>query len=319
MIPVYTREQMEAVLRPSDVIQAVEEGFVAYSRGETVVPPVGELLFENPTGDCHIKYGYRTGDPSFTIKIATGFPENAKKGLLTSNGVMLVFSSQTGELLAILQDEGFLTDIRTAAAGAVAAKLLAPRDVEGIGIIGAGTQGRLQLEYLKEVLPARKAMVWTRSRERAEAFRVDGFEIQVADSCSGLAGRCRLIVTTTASRQWLLGPSDVHRGTHITAVGADGGGKQELHPELFSRAAVRAVDSRKQCAQFGDSSYALQEGRIQIEDLVELGELIDGKKPARENDEQITIADLTGVAIQDIQVAKLALRRLMARKDFVSN
>lgn len=307
MIPVYTRRQLESVLRPTEVIRVVEEGFAAFSRGEVIVPPVGELLFENPPGDCHIKYGYRTGDSTFTIKIGTGFPENTGKGLPSSSGVILVFSSQTGHLRAILQDEGFLTEIRTAAAGAVAAKLLAPSKVERIGIIGAGTQGKLQLEYLKEVVSTRKAVVWSRSRERARAYRVEGFEVQVADSVRELAGACRLIVTTTCSPQWLLGAADVHFGTHITAVGADSATKQELEPELFARAEVRAVDSRKQCAQFGDAAHAVRSGLIQPDDLVELGELIDGKKVGRQNDSQVTIADLTGVAIQDIQIAKLAL------------
>src|SRR5580704_4850014 len=138
MTSLYTRSQLEAIIQPADVIRAVETGFVAYSRGEVVVPPVGELLFEEPQGDCHIKYGYRKGDSTFTIKIATGFPQNATQGIATSNGAILVFSSRTGELLTIFQDEGFLTDVRTAAAGAVAAKLLAPGKIERIGIIGAG-------------------------------------------------------------------------------------------------------------------------------------------------------------------------------------
>jgi ornithine cyclodeaminase len=224
--------------------------------------------------------------------------------------VILVFSSQTGELRAILQDEGFLTDARTAAAGAVAAKLLAPSNVERIGIIGAGTQGRLQLAYLAEVIPTRQAIVWSRSRHRARAYRVEGFEVEVADSVRELAEKCRLIVTATCSHEWVIGMADVVAGTHITAVGADRGGKQELQPELFARARVRAVDSRSQCALFGDSSWALRKGFVQPGDLVELGELITGTKPGRQNDSDISIADLTGVAVEDIQIAKLALRSL---------
>ena len=312
MTKIYTRPQMEAVMRPADVIRVVEEGFAVYSRGEAVIPPVGELLFKNPPGDCHIKYGYRIGDPTFTIKIATGFPQNAnnQSGLPASNGVILVFSSQTGDLLTILQDEGFLTDIRTAAAGAVAAKYLAPRTVDRIGIIGAGIQANLQLSYLKEVLPTRQAMVWARNRQRAEAFRVASFEIKVASSVEELARQCPVIVTTTPATHWLLGAKHLHPGMHITAVGADGGGKQEIEPELFAKADVIAVDSRSQCAQFGDSSWASKKGLISMEKLVELGEIIDKKRPGRTNDMQITVADLTGVAIQDIQIAKLTLDTL---------
>jgi len=310
MTTVYTRTQMEAVMRPSDVIRVVEEGFAFYSRGETVIGPVGELLFQDPPGDCHLKYGYRVGDSTFTIKIGTGFPGNAANGLPPSNGVILVFSSQTGELLTVLQDEGFLTGIRTAAAGAVVAKLLTPKDVGWIGIIGAGTQAKLQLEYLKEVLPTRKAMVWARNRERANAFKVAGFDIQVAASIADLAERCGIIVTTTSSRQWLLGAAHIRPGMHVTAVGADGGSKQEIEPELVAKADVLAVDSRLQCAQFGDSSYAVKQGLIQRDALVELGEIIEQKRPGRRDDSQITIADLTGVAIQDIQIARLALESL---------
>lgn len=311
MTRVYARKEMEAVMHPEETIRVVEEGFRAYSRGEVIVPPVGELLFENPRGDCHIKYGYRVGDDTFTIKIGTGFPENIRQGKNPSNGLMLVFGSRTGELEAILHDEGFLTGIRTAAAGAIAAKLLAPSSIDCIGIVGAGTQGRLQLEYLKYVLPIRRALVWSRSKDRARAFRVEGFDVQIANSVQDVAKHCELIVTTTCSSEWLLGTTDIRPGTHITALGADGGGKQELEPELFARAAVRAVDSRKQCAEFGDSSYAVRKGLIGGEDLIELGELLEHKKGGRQTDTEITIADLTGVAIQDIQIAKLALDSLL--------
>jgi len=156
-------------------------------------------------------------------------------------------------------------------------------------------------------------MLWARSRERAEAYRVDGFEIHIANSRAEVAEQCRLIVTATSSRRWLLGASDIRPCTHITAMGADGAGKQELAPELYSLAAIRAVDSRTQCAQFGDSSYAVKKGLIKTEDLIELGDILNGKGSGRQNDSQITIADLTGVAIQDIQVANLALTALGIR------
>jgi len=310
MAKVYTRAQIEQVIRPAEVIAAMERAFVAYSRGEVVVPPVGLMEFDDPPGDCHIKYGYLKRGTTFTVKIATGFWNNPECGLASSNGVVLVFSSQSGELQAILQEEGHLTDIRTAAAGAVAAKYLAPSEIRSIGIIGAGTQARLQLEFLKEVIQCRRVTLWTRSADRARTFEVEGFEVTVASNVAELAAHSQLIVTTTPSRAWLLGAAHVQPGTHINAVGADGGGKQELESRLLAVAATCVVDSVGQCSQYGESSYALREGLIQPEKLIELGRVVEDRWLGRQREEDITIADLTGVAVQDIVIADLVLKRL---------
>jgi ornithine cyclodeaminase len=310
MAMVYTREQIERVIRPGEVIAAMERAFVAYSKGEAVIPPVGQLDFEDPPGDCHIKYGYLKHGATFTVKIATGFWKNPQRGLPSSNGVVLVFSSQTGELLTIFQDEGYLTDMRTAAAGAVAAKYLAPAQIDCIGIIGAGLQAKLQLDYLREVTPCRRVKLWARAEDRARALKAEGFDIEVVASPAKVAAGAQLIVTTTASRQWLLGAADVRPGTHVTALGADGGGKQELEPQLFALAKVRAVDSLGQCSKYGDSAFALELGLIEMQDLVELGRVIDQTAARRRGAQDITIADLTGVAVQDIAIAELALQGL---------
>lgn len=287
-------------------IAAVEDGFVAVSRGEVTLPPVGHLGFEQPPGDVHLKYGHRRGDDVFVVKIASGFYDNPKLGLPSSNGLMLVFSAKTGAPEAVLLDEGWLTDLRTAAAGAVAAKHLAPRDVAEIGIVGAGIQARFQLDLLRHVTPCRRAVVWARDFTKAQAFAVEGFVIEPVRTLDELAARARLIVTTTPSREPLLRAEMIRPGTHVTAVGADAPGKQELAAMLFARAAVCAVDSRSQCLHHGDSSHALRAGVVREADFAELGEIIAGTRPGRTAPEQITIADLTGLAIQDIQVAKLA-------------
>jgi ornithine cyclodeaminase len=310
MATVYTRAQIEQIIRPAEAIAAMERAFVAYSRGEAVIPPVGQMEFEDPPGDCHIKYGYLKRGTTFTVKIATGFWKNPEQGLPSSNGVVLVFSTKTGELLAILQDEGYLTDIRTAAAGAVAAKYLAPSRIKYIGILGSGTQARRQLEYLREVTACRKVLLWAHSADRARAFHVKGFDIEIVPTVMELAAKARLIVTTTSSRQWLLSAASVQPGTHITAVGADGGGKQELESQIFAFAEICAVDSRSQCSLYGDSSFGLEEGWIELENLVELGEVIQNEELRRRRVEDLTIADLTGVAVQDIAIAELALTRL---------
>lgn len=306
----YTRQQIQAAIRPRDAIIAMEHAFSAYSRGEAVVPPVGHLYFEKPLGDCHIKYGYLKTAETFTVKIATGFYENAALGLPSSNGVVLVFSRITGELLTILQDEGYLTDMRTAAAGAVAAKFLAPRQIDCIGLLGAGIQAHLQLQYLAEVTECRRVKLWARTESRARAFAVPGFDVQICSSPQTAVAGCQLIVTTTPSRTALLDANDVPAGSHITAVGADGGGKQEVAPGLFVRAALRVVDSFAQCAEYGDTSYALKERLIRAEEVIELGRIIDEPSLVRRDAQTVSIADLTGVAVQDMAIAELALRGL---------
>lgn len=298
--------QIKQRVSPDAAIAAVEAGFVAYSRGEVNAPPVGHLGFERPPGDVHIKYGHRRGDDVFVVKLASGFYDNAKLALPSSNGMMLVFSAITGAPEAVLLDEGWLTDLRTAAAGAVAARHLAPAHVDEIGIVGAGIQARMQLDLLRHVTPCRRAVVWARDCAKARAFAVDGFAVEAVRTLEELAERARLIVTTTPSREPLLRTEMIRPGTHVTAVGADAPGKQELEAALLVRADVRAVDSRGQCLQHGDSSHALRAGLLRETDFVELGEIIAGARPGRNAPEQITIADLTGLAIQDIQVAKLA-------------
>ena len=127
MATIIELKEIKSLLQKVDVVSAMAEGFVQYSNGNTVVPPVGELLFENPPGDVHIKYGYIKNDEFYVIKIASGFYENKKLGLPSSQGMMLLFNQKTGQTVSVLLDEGYLTDVRTAAAGAVAAKYFAPK------------------------------------------------------------------------------------------------------------------------------------------------------------------------------------------------
>ena len=156
----YSLDQIKLALEGVDLMPLIEEGFVAYSDGRSVVPPVGELVFKNPPGDVHIKYGYIQGDEYYCIKIASGFYENEKLGLPGGSGMMLLFRQQTGESVCVLHDEAYLTDIRTAVAGAISAKLLAPEDVSTIGVIGTGVQARLQVEHLDGVVVCKEVAVW---------------------------------------------------------------------------------------------------------------------------------------------------------------
>ena len=230
-------DQIKKVLQAVDPLPAIEAGFVAYSDKQAVIPPVAELLFDEPPGDVHIKYGYLKRDAYYVVKIASGFYENTKLGLSSSNGLMLLFSQKTGQLLCILLDEGHLTNVRTAAAGAIAAKYLAPQKVNRIGIVGAGIQGKLQLIYLKDVVNCREAIVWGLHQDELEAYRQEmkssGFDIKTTLDTGEIAASCNLIVTATPSKRPLLQAHQIRKGTHITAVGSDTPEKQELDAKIF--------------------------------------------------------------------------------------
>ena len=215
-------DEIKSLLKDVDINQAMEIGFKAYSNGQSVVPPVGELLFNNPPGDVHIKYGYILDDDYYVIKIASGFYENPSLGIASGQGLMLLFKQQTGQLVALLLDDGYLTDIRTAAAGALAAQYFAPKNVRAIGIIGTGVQAKLQLEHLQTQTDCKRVWLWGRNLQKAEQLKDElksYFDIQIAADPKEVAQHCQLIVTTTPSETPLLQRDDLQPGTHITAVG----------------------------------------------------------------------------------------------------
>ena len=307
-------DEIRSVLDVPAAIELIEAGFVALSSGAATVPAVGYLGFGRPPGDCHIKYGHIHGDEVFVVKIATGFHENASRGLPTGHGMMIVLSAETGETLALLDDSGYLTDVRTAIAGCIAARYLAPDAVECIGIVGAGMQARMQLQYLRHARDCNRVRVWARRREQSAAYRNElsdtGFDVQVAETLQDLCENSNLIVTATAARSPLVRDEWIRPGTHLTAMGSDAPGKQELDPALFARAGVCAVDSLSQCIDHGESHHALAGGYLDETGLVELGDIIAGRARGRSDEDEITIADLTGVAVQDIQIAKAVWQAL---------
>ncbi|MEO6210801.1 MAG: ornithine cyclodeaminase family protein [Gemmatimonadaceae bacterium] len=314
-IVVSADECERAVLVP-ELIEEIAAGFIAYTSGKVVVPPVGHLGFTEPAGDVHLKYGYVKGGDVFVIKVAAGFPQNSSRGLPTGDGCMLVFSSHTGFLLAVLLDRSRLTDLRTAAAGAVVAGALAPKVVKRIGIIGTGVQARLQPMMLQHVTTCRDVALFGRSAERARECAADlstmGFRVRVCASAEEVAEGSELIVTTTASRGAHFRAASVRPGTHITGIGADSPGKQELDVALFARAEIVVADSIAQCADHGDLAPALAAGAITLDRVRELGAVLADVRLGRTSEEQISIADLTGVAVQDIVIASHVLRRRAA-------
>ena len=322
-MPVTTVLELDEIKRLVDIPQVIREmetGFVLYSEGQVEVPPVGFLHFEKPPGDVHIKYGFVSGDEYYVLKMASGFYNNPDLGLPIGDGLLLVFSQKTGELELILLDKCWLTDVRTAAAGAVAAKHLAPKNIHRIGIVGTGVQARMQLEMLSDVVDCTSCLVWGRDATKVQRMIADlrasesvqawGLEIEAAPALDDLVSQCNLIVTATSARSPLIRADQVRQGTHITAMGSDDHGKQELEAEVLGKADLVVADSISQCVDHGECFGAVQAGHIAADSILELGHVIKNGGIGRTTEDQITVADLTGVAIQDIQIAKMVARSL---------
>jgi ornithine cyclodeaminase len=311
---IVTLDEIKAVLPKIDLMEEIEAGFSAYSNGEVVVPPVGELNFEDPPGDVHIKYGYIRDDDVYVIKIASGFYQNKLLGLSNGQGMMVVFDQKNGKPLGLLQDEGYLTDVRTAVAGAICAKYLAPNNIQAIGIIGTGVQARMQLEYLKNVTDCRSAIVWGRSKSALNQYRTNmadsGFIIETTMALDQVTDNCNLIVMCTASEKPLIEKDQIKGKIHITAMGSDTPNKQELDSSVLSKADLIIADSRSQCEVRGEIHHAIKNKIVSMDSIVELGEIINGDRQGRTTGSKLTVADLTGVAVQDIQISKAVLHNL---------
>ena len=320
MVTVLNLDEIKRLLDAPQLIQEIETGFVLYSEGKVNVPPVGFLHFDDPPGDVHIKYGFVSGGDYYVMKMASGFYDNPELGLSVADGVILVFSQKTGELKLILLDKCWLTEMRTSAAGAVAAKHLAAQTVHHIGIVGTGVQARMQLEMLRTVVDCKSCFIWGRDPAKvqqmikdlreSESIQAWGLDIQAAETPDDLVSQCNLIVTATSAKSPLIRADQVKKGTHITAMGSDDHGKQELEAALLAKADLVVADSISQCAQYGECIHAIQGGLIEEGSILELGQVISDPAIGRTSEDQITVADLTGVAIQDIQIAKMVDRTL---------
>jgi ornithine cyclodeaminase len=295
--------EIRAAVGGADLIGRMRDALVAQAHGECDTPLPMHLGIEAEAAEIHIKSSYRRGGEYFALKMASSFPGNVARGLSSSNGMMLLASAETGEPVAMLADAGYLTDLRTAAVAAMVAKELGRTD-EGIGILGAGVQARLQLQMHAKILKLREVWVWGRNRERVLQCRKEMQEmapaarVEIAGSPAELAKRARLIVTATAAREPLLRADDVAPGTHISAVGSDTVGKQELEAEILRRAALVLVDSQRQCEKLGE----LQHARDVWTRAVEIGKYC--QSPVEWDRSGVSVCDCTGLGVEDLYIAE---------------
>jgi len=301
-----------------DAVACVENGFRALATLPVAMPPILRLDIPEHHGEVDVKSAYVPGIDGFAVKISSGFFDNPKLGLPSGGGMMVLLSAKTGQVEALLLDNGYLTDIRTAAAGAVAAKHLSRPDSSVAAIFGAGVQAGLQLQALKLVRPIEEARIWARDAAKAEATAAGlrkklGIIVRAEPDAAKAAAGADIIVTTTPSTEPLIKAGFIVAGQHITAMGSDAEHKNEIAPAILRMADLYVADSAKQTRRLGELHHAIAAGVMEADaDVTELGHIIAGEKHGRRSASDITIADLTGTGVQDTAIATLARDRARA-------
>jgi ornithine cyclodeaminase len=301
-------------------IECVEQAFHALATRAVVMPPIMRLDIVEHNGEIDVKTAYIPGVDSLAIKISPGFFDNPGLGLPSINGLMVLFSTRTGLVEALLLDNGYLTDIRTAAAGAVAASYLARADSRSAAILGAGRQAQLQLEALTLVRDIESATLWARDHDKAAvtAARLGerlGIPVEACDSVQMATADADIIVTTTPSSEPILLAEHVHSGQHITAMGADAEHKNEIDSRIVADKAKYFCDRLAQVQALGELHHAIAKGLVGAADsFPELGQVIAQQVQGRIDSSEITLCDLTGTGIQDTAIATLAYRLCQQNK-----
>ncbi|SEK68412.1 ornithine cyclodeaminase [Nonomuraea pusilla] len=310
--PVLGTAAIRRAATPELVLTAVRDALIAHAYGRTTVPPPLHLQFPDDDGDCHVKAGWVTGAPDFTVKVATGFYRNTAAGLPTNHGLVCVVSARTGQIRAVLDDRGLLTAWRTAAAGALVTHAMARPDAATLAVFGTGEQARLQVEWLARLRPVDRVLVHGRSRDRArslcEKFTALGHHARPASAAEAAAAD--MVITTTPATVPVLQADQVREGAHVTGIGTDMPHKNELPPALFARAALIATDDHQQCLDHGDFGHAVRAGSVAGTGDTPAGLLLE--KPVDRPAGAITVADLTGVGALDAALASAVLRQLAA-------
>lgn len=317
---IFTEQQLKQYVHLNqEAIHIVEEGFTKLANKEVEMPPIMRVDVHDQNGEVDVKTAYVKGKDMFAIKVSSGFFHNYKLGLPSGNGLMMLISAKTGIPQALLLDNGYLTEVRTAAAGAIAANYLARQNIETVGVIGAGSQARFQVRALKLVRDFNKILVYSRSADRTKKYAEDmaaelGIEVQAAESAEQVVCKSDLVVTTTPAKEPIIKAEWLHPGLHVTAMGSDAEHKQELEAEVLALADKLVCDTKTQCARLGELHHALGKGLLTKDSpVIELGELTSNMLKGRENEEQITVCDLTGTGVQDTAIALFAYNEMVKR------
>ena len=301
------------------LIPIIEDAFKNLAQGKTTMPPILRLDIEKYHGETDVKAAYIEGLDSYAVKVASAFFNNPKLGLQSSTGLMILLDSQTGFIKSVLLDKGYLTDVRTAIAGAIAAKHLSNHDSTKAGIIGAGLQAKLQLEALTLVREINTAYIWSRDSVKTNKFveQINNLNVnlEVCSSAEEVLQKSEIVVTTTPSKSPLIKSDWLKKGLHITAMGSDAEQKNELDPVIIKQCDLYVPDSVSQTAILGELHHALEKNIVSSDyNYDELGNVILNSNLGRKNKDDITVCDLTGTGVQDTAIARHTFNIALKKK-----
>jgi alanine dehydrogenase len=299
------KEEVRRLISMKEVIAAVEEAYRAFNSGQVIQPPYVGIDLPSHRGEIDFKTGYNQGNEVISMKASSGgFKNNPEEyGVPNGMGTVLLFDGRSGALICAM-DGSLLTGLRTGACGAVSVKALARKNARRITSIGTGNQARMQIRAIREVMKIEEIHAWDHHAQTLARFKADiesEFDIPVvmASSKQAAVEQADILVTTTRGKGSLVEAAWVKPGTHVVAIGTDQRGKQEFDPEVFRGAKV-VVDSTLQCVEKGETQHPIARNIMTAGDIhAEIGEILLGRKPGRESDEEITLFDSTGMAIQD--------------------
>ena len=315
---VFTEEEIRKHVQiDKRVIDIVEKGFNKLASKEVELPPIMRVDIPENNGEVDVKTAYIKGYDHFAVKLSSGFFDNYRLGLPSGSGMMILLSTKTGVPEAILLDNGYLTDVRTAAAGAISAKYLAKENITTVGIIGAGSQAYYQTLALTKTRKFSKLLIYSRTTKRAEELSAKlkkhlDIEVIISNNAEKVIKKSDLVITTTPSTKPIIKKEWLHPGLHITAMGSDAEHKQELEAEVLTSTDLLVSDVKAQCFRLGELHHGIEKGILSKDsDIIELGEITSKQIIGRINDEQITVCDLTGTGVQDTAIALFAYEQLL--------
>jgi ornithine cyclodeaminase/alanine dehydrogenase len=310
---ILSQEEVQSYLPMGKTIEAVREAYIAFAKGRVELAPVAHLDVDQYKGEVDIKSGYVEDFELIGTKIASGYYDNHKLGLPPGVAVIVLMDLKTSMPVAIM-DGTYITAYRTGAAGAVAASVLARKDSKTVGIVGTGTQGRMQIHALREIFKLEEIRAWDIDEEAAKRYSKEmaeslGIQVTASTDLKEVVSGVDIVVSVTPSRKPLVKLDWIDEGMHINAIGADGPGKQELEPSIVARADKVVVDSLSQCRRIGEIQHALEQGLISEDSIhAEIGQILIGEKVGRESENEITLFDSTGLAAQDIAAAHVVYK-----------